>query len=134
MWKLTFNLCAVLFVTLMLAGRDRMRPEAKDIATAANAQNPKSQLGTLATASPLRGAVARVTSTEAEAAPTFWQVRGTRINVRGGPATSTEVLAKLGKGEEVLIVEENGEGWSKIRIEGDGIEGWVASSLLVPSE
>lgn len=136
MWKLTFNLCALIFVTLVIAGRDT-----SDVIAAIPGMTT-AQTSVLDMVAPTKvAAVERVAfapepelAAEQEQASNFWQVIGTRINVRGGPSTKGDVLAKLGKGEEVLIVEDNGKGWVKIRIEGDGIEGWVASSLLVPAE
>lgn len=134
MWKLTFNLCVLIFITLVIAGRDHMRVEGEDIAQASKARNSVLDLIAPSAVLPIERIAVTDETANDETMPTFWQVRGTRINVRGGPSTGNDVLAKLGKGEEVLIVEDNGEGWSKIRIEGDGIEGWVATSLLVPSE
>ena len=139
MWKLTFNLCALIFVTLVIAGRDKSDVIAA-IPGMTTAQNSVLDLVAPTLVAPSKvAAVERVAfapdaAAEQEQASNFWQVIGTRINVRGGPSTKGDVLAKLGKGEEVLIVEDNGKGWVKIRIEGDGIEGWVASSLLVPAE
>ena len=52
------------------------------------------------------------------------------VNVREGPSTEFPVLGTLARGEAVLVVLEAGEGWSRVRIEGDGIEGFVASRLL----
>ena len=59
-------------------------------------------------------------------------IEATAVNVREGPSTDTAVLGKLGRGEAVLVVleEGGGEGWSRVRIEGDGIEGFVASRFL----
>ena len=54
------------------------------------------------------------------------------VNVREGPGKSFAVLDTLKPGEAVTVVSaEGGEaGWSLIRIEGDGIEGYVATRLL----
>ena len=54
------------------------------------------------------------------------------LNVRAGPGTDNEVLERLTKGEAVLVVAEGEgpDGWSLIRIEGDGVEGYVAARLL----
>ncbi len=55
------------------------------------------------------------------------------VNVREGPGKSFAVLGSLTKGEQVLVVQDENpvEGWSKVRLEGDGIEGYVATRLLV---
>ena len=54
------------------------------------------------------------------------------VNVREGPGKSFAVLDTLKQGEALTVVSaEGGEaGWSLIRIEGDGIEGYVATRLL----
>ena len=54
------------------------------------------------------------------------------VNVREGPGKRFAVLDTLKQGEAVTVVSaEGGEaGWSLIRIEGDGIEGYVATRLL----
>lgn len=134
MWKLTFNLCVLIFVTLVIAGRDHLHVGGEDVAQASKAQSSVLDLVAPTTVASIERTSVADEAFSDEPTPSFWQVRSTRINVRGGPSTSNDVLAKLTKGEEVLIVEDNGDGWSKIRIEGDGIEGWVATSLLVPSE
>ena len=56
------------------------------------------------------------------------------VNVREGPSTEFPVLGTLARGEAVLVVLEAGEGWSRVRIEGDGIEGFVASRLLTDAQ
>jgi len=64
----------------------------------------------------------------------FATVSARSVNVRSGPSKTEAVIGRLVNGEQVLVVvEENPvEGWSLIRIEGDGIEGYVASRLLQP--
>lgn len=54
------------------------------------------------------------------------------VNVRQGPGKEHGVLGRVLEGEAVLVVAEGegADGWSLIRIEGDGIEGYVASRLL----
>jgi len=57
-------------------------------------------------------------------------------NVRQGPGTDYAVLDSLVAGEQVLVVEDGAvlEGWSKVRLEGDGVEGYIASRLLLAAE
>ena len=59
-------------------------------------------------------------------------VAGQGANVRRGPGTTFAVLDSLLAGDQVLVVEEPKPtpGWSKIRIEGDGVAGYVATRLL----
>jgi uncharacterized protein YgiM (DUF1202 family) len=54
------------------------------------------------------------------------------VNVRSGPGKDFDVVERLKRGEAVLVVAEadSPDGWSLIRIEGDGVEGYVAARLL----
>lgn len=56
-----------------------------------------------------------------------------RANIRSGPSTTNPVVERLARGEEVLVISDASAAWVRIRIEGDGIEGWVARSLLRPA-
>lgn len=64
------------------------------------------------------------------AASGFRQVTARSANVRGGPSTRNPVLGRLSQGDEVTVVEDGGNGWFLIRVEGDGLEGWISGSLL----
>ena len=58
-------------------------------------------------------------------------VSGNRVNVRGGPGTSFGVVASLTRGDEVKVLEDNGNGWVRFEtVEGD-TGGWMADFLLV---
>jgi Bacterial SH3 domain len=57
-------------------------------------------------------------------------VSANAINVREGPGTSHAVAGRLTRGEAVTVVADAGDGWVRIRIEGDGLEGYVAARLL----
>ena len=57
-------------------------------------------------------------------------VDASALNVRSGPSTTDSVVGRLVQFEIVEVLEETGDGWARIRIEGDGIEGWVASRFL----
>lgn len=59
-------------------------------------------------------------------------VSATGANVREGPGTDYGVLGSLAQGEQVLVVLEDTpvEGWSRVRLEGDGVEGYIATRLL----
>ena len=61
-----------------------------------------------------------------------WYVAGNSLNVRSGPSTNTDVVGKLTRGEATLVVWREGDDWARIRIEGDGIEGYVAMRFLSP--
>lgn len=57
-------------------------------------------------------------------------VSGRSVNVRGGPSTRTPVLGKLTRGEAVSVIWVEANGWARIRIEGDGEDGYISASFL----
>ena len=67
---------------------------------------------------------------DAGAAPTLQYVVASTVNVRTGPSAETESLTKLNRGEAVLVLPSDTPGWSMIRIEGDGLEGYIATRFL----
>jgi len=60
----------------------------------------------------------------------IWFVTGSRVNVRGGPSTNYEVLGKVVYGEAAEIVSDPDAEWVKIRIEGDGVEGFIMKRFM----
>ncbi len=76
--------------------------------------------------------VADVQLVEAEPAGRLAVVTARSVNVRSGPSTGNQVIGRLTQDEQVLVVFEPSPvpGWSLVRIEGDGIEGYVATRLL----
>ncbi|RRH78602.1 SH3 domain-containing protein [Falsigemmobacter faecalis] len=82
------------------------------------------QLAAAETARPQRGSAAGSYVTS------FRQVTARSANVRGGPSTQNQVLGRLAQGDEVTVVEDGGNGWFLIRVEGDGLEGWISGTLL----
>ena len=147
MFRLTAITLAALYVVLAVFGRD---PEGATEAIAAAPEAP----------APIEP-VAAVAESAADPAPAVTPVRFTpmpgpslkpapeyravpaatghilavdtaRLNVRSGPGLSAPVIDSLARGEEVLVVAER-DGWARIRIEGDGIEGWVSRRLLRPA-
>ena len=59
-----------------------------------------------------------------------WYVTAETVNVREGPGTEHAVLDKLSRGVAATVVSLDRTGWAKIRIEGDGIEGYVSTDFL----
>ena len=53
-----------------------------------------------------------------------------RLNIRATPDTGAPVLDQLGHGDFAQVVAQGPDGWLKIRLEGDGVEGWVAGRYL----
>ncbi|WP_339108109.1 SH3 domain-containing protein [Thioclava sp. GXIMD4216] len=113
---------------------------------AAPVHTPKSAAITRAFPKPMPGPALRSSpeyrDLHAEAASTFgqetpadmqvWRVTAGALNVRSGPAASYQRVDGVTRGEEVQMIAQNG-GWAKIRIEGDGIEGWVSKRFLSPA-
>ena len=56
-------------------------------------------------------------------------VVATRLNVRAGPGAENAVVGKLGRGEQVRVLEES-NGWKRVRPDAGGLEGWVAGEFL----
>ena len=162
MVRLTALLCGGLFVVLLIAGEDKgqlrqglMTPP---IVAQAPAPQPMAVVKTVAPAviaqptarvteavfvpaQPVRVEPAAPATVVVEPEPVVPVVQdrlavvtARSANVRSGPSTTDRVIGRLTAGEDVLVVvEENGiEGWSLVRIEGDGVFGYVASRLLQP--
>jgi hypothetical protein len=62
-----------------------------------------------------------------------WYVAASSVNVRQGPSTETAVVGRLQGGEAVTVVAMEGRDWAHILIEGDGLDGYVATRLLRPT-
>ncbi len=156
MFKLSFLLGAGLFTVMLIAGQDHgqqrfgLMPEnalpalaSQTMAIAESASVPKpTPVATKADFVPetpvmVQPSVQTAVQTETGDLPaavsgTIMYVLPKSVNVRAGPGTDTAVLDRLTKGEAVLVVSqgEGPDGWSLIRIEGDGVEGYVAARLL----
>lgn len=147
MFKLTILLCATLFVTMVIGGRDfgQLRPGL--VATTLPAQtapaNPDTAPPARVTSLPLVLPLAQpvqapalpapeITIAEKPAPAPVWYVSASAINVREGPSTAFSVIDKLPLGEAVSVISQGATGWVHIRIEGDGIEGYVSGRYLTP--
>jgi uncharacterized protein YgiM (DUF1202 family) len=49
--------------------------------------------------------------------------------MRKGPSTTYPVLAQVLKGERLIVLQDPGNGWLKVRTEENRI-GWMAASLI----
>ena len=56
-----------------------------------------------------------------------------RVNVRAGPSTANSVIGSVEFADAVQILSDPTEDWVKIRVEGDGVEGFMASRFLTES-
>ena len=88
------------------------------------------QIVTLAEPAPVVEAAADV-APAGTSAP-IYTVNVRAVNVREGPSTSYAVIGKLSRGEAATVVWEEENGWARILIEGDGIEGYVSMDFLIP--
>lgn len=52
------------------------------------------------------------------------------ITLRTGPSNNNAIIRTLESGERVEVLEDNGEGYSRVRVVGDGSEGWVLNQYL----
>lgn len=62
----------------------------------------------------------------------IWYVTAKRVNVRAGPSTDDPVVDSIARDEAVLVVSDPSADWVEIRIEGDGVAGYVAARYLSP--
>jgi hypothetical protein len=69
-----------------------------------------------------------------EPARIVWFVTGSRVNVRQGPSTEFGIMGQVVYGEAAEIVSDPNQEWVKIRIEGDGVEGYIAKRFMSETE
>jgi uncharacterized protein YgiM (DUF1202 family) len=181
MLRLTFLLCAALFLTLLIGGQDygQLRPglvaaqhdaqaekeRAAALALAEAAPQPVSDLVVAAFTpepaaqvpesfpSPAKPLVEEVPAELATPAAdkleqalaeavgedliepeaireNVWYITASSVNVREGPGKDYAVLDKLTRGDSATLIWTDDTGWSRIRIEGDGVEGYVSTDFL----
>ncbi|MGC1503285.1 MAG: SH3 domain-containing protein [Sulfitobacter sp.] len=58
------------------------------------------------------------------------KVTGNRVNVRGGPGTDFGVVSGLVRGDEVKIIQDDGNGWVQFEALDGSTSGWLADFLL----
>ena len=61
-------------------------------------------------------------------------VTGNRVNMRNGPGTNFQVVAKLVRGDQAEVLQSSGDGWVKIRTMDTGRIGWMAERLMAKVE
>jgi len=64
------------------------------------------------------------------AVPTVRYVTGNAVNLRAGPSAGSDSLTKLNRGNAVLVLPSDTPGWSNVRIEESGLEGYIATRFL----
>jgi hypothetical protein len=63
-----------------------------------------------------------------------WYVNAELVNVREGPSTDFARVGKVAYGDAIEILSDPDDAWVRIRIQGDGVEGYVARRFLQDSE
>ncbi len=84
----------------------------------------------VSTPEPVAVAIVAIPEPAPEPERIIWFVTGSRVNVRGGPSTNYEVLGKVVYGEAAEIISDPDADWVKIRIEGDGVEGFIMKRFM----
>jgi len=74
-----------------------------------------------------------VAETDTNRSPVMY-VSSNSVNVRQGPSTDYEVVGRLSRAEAVTVVSQEQDGWVRIAIEGDGLEGFIAARLLTETD
>lgn len=155
MFKLTIFLCAGLFTAMLFGGADqgqqrfglieKPRVAAIPVVKAAHVMPDPAEASAIVSVTQAAfapEAPLMITPAVAEGSPAAMTaepalgvvmvVNTKSANVRSGPGKDFDVVGRLVRGESVLVVAQ-GEGaddWSLIRIEGDGVEGYIATRLL----
>ena len=65
-----------------------------------------------------------------EPTPDIRRITAARVNMRVGPGTNFAILAKLDNGAEVEVLEDDGNGWLRLRAIDSNRVGWIAHSLV----
>lgn len=117
----------------LAAAKQAQEPE--DLPPAAEALSEQAQVVQVSFApqQPLITADALPASPDSVAADTLGSVKfvnGRSVNVRSGPSTRDGIVGKLTRGEAVTVVWVEDNGWARIRVEGDGVDGFVSMELL----
>ena len=69
------------------------------------------------------------TATNGAQIANLWYVSGTRVNLRAGPGTGNEVVARLTLGTKAEVLGDIAADWIEIRT-ADGTAGWISSKYL----
>lgn len=74
--------------------------------------------------------VSDLRGTDAGSSEDIRTVTGNRVNVRGGPGTDFGVVSRLVQGDQVKIIQDDGNGWVRFQPLDGGTGGWMADFLL----
>lgn len=95
--------------------------------TAADAAAPAAPSGSADTTAGATDSVAGTGATPA--LPALVYVTGTRVNLRAGPSTDTDIIAALDLGTEARVLSADTDGWYQIEIAG-GLQGYMSTDFL----
>lgn len=143
MFRLLAFLCAGIYAAMLVFGQDhgqlrfglmqaKAEKAAQMIATTRVTPEPVEAPAVAPAAFvPEKPLMASPEAVEAPQGKLFY-IAAQSANVREGPGKDHAVIDRLPKGEAVLVLEqgEGPDGWSLIRIEGDGLQGYIAARLL----
>lgn len=59
----------------------------------------------------------------------LWSVTGSSVNLRSGPGTANNIVARLTLGTEAEVLDE-GNGWYRIRTADGAVDGWIFGKYL----
>lgn len=158
MIRMSLYLCAVIFLAQLIAGRPDPAapggaapppvaasalapgpaeapalPPRPALAAPAPAPAPRVILASTApepAAPPLPAPEPALADLAAAPEPDIRHVTGSLVNVREGPSTGHPVVGQVSLGEAALVVGDGDAPWVRIRIEGDGVEGYIAARFL----
>ncbi len=71
-----------------------------------------------------------VAATPEARAETGWVRDEIRINVRTGPSTKNRIVGVIKTGDAVRVLKR-GEGWTQVRVNETGAEGWIPEGYLL---
>lgn len=150
MFKQTLFLCGLIWAVMAFAPDLDEPVFTETVAEAVPANEPAPEITRVAAASPVNVAAPVVLQTptlayepekvaliaipesrpEPQSERLIWFVTGSRVNVREGPSTNYAVMGKVTYGEAAEIVSDPDASWVKIRIEGDGVEGFIMKRFM----
>jgi len=143
MFKLSLFLCGSIWAAMAFAPELDEPVFTEQVATVAPVEAPAPEVTRAALVRPVEVVAPVVVAPEPapiqtvaipEPAPEpehlIWFVTGSRVNVREGPSTDYLVLGKVTYGEAAQIVSDPDADWVKIRIEGDGVEGFIMKRFM----
>lgn len=118
---------------VVTAAAEPAAPEVDAAATAVIGDVPVFTLSTFADGAAVISPAAGASAPDPGGDVQVFYISGRSVNVREGPGTENPVLARLTRGEAVGVVWTDDTGWARVRIEGDGIEGYVSTDFLSPT-